>query len=138
MNEIKQTLQQDADALLKRLQQSRKNETGVTLSVSDVGVLCEVLGGGGWISVNDGVPALFGMRVKILKKSWDEDDNQILTESEATFDKDSDFSELSYKSFEYETWFDHKTNKYLEEDEITHWMPLPKPPVKEAEGGYCG
>lgn len=45
MNEIKQTLQQDADALLKRLQQSRKNGTGVTLSVSDVGVLCEVLGG---------------------------------------------------------------------------------------------
>lgn len=41
MNEIKQTLQQDADALLKRLQQSRKNGTGVTLSVSDVGVLCE-------------------------------------------------------------------------------------------------
>lgn len=45
MNEIKQTLQQDAHALLKRLQQSRKNGTGVTLSVSDVGVLCEVLGG---------------------------------------------------------------------------------------------
>ncbi|WP_288395915.1 hypothetical protein [uncultured Acinetobacter sp.] len=45
MNEIKQTLQQDADALLKRLQQSRKNGTGVTLGVSDVGVLCEVLGG---------------------------------------------------------------------------------------------
>lgn len=43
MNEIKQTLQQDADALLKRLQQSRKNGTGVTLAVSDVGVLCEVL-----------------------------------------------------------------------------------------------
>lgn len=41
MNEIKQTLQQDADALLKRLQQSRKNGTGVTLAVSDVGVLCE-------------------------------------------------------------------------------------------------
>lgn len=41
MNEIKQTLQQDADALLKRLQQSRRNGTGVTLSVSDVGVLCE-------------------------------------------------------------------------------------------------
>lgn len=41
MNEIKQTLQQDADALLKRLQQSRKNGTGVTLGVSDVGVLCE-------------------------------------------------------------------------------------------------
>lgn len=41
MNEIKQTLQQDADALLKRLQQSRKNGTGVTLSVNDVGVLCE-------------------------------------------------------------------------------------------------
>ncbi|MCB8769551.1 hypothetical protein [Acinetobacter soli] len=41
MNEIKQTLQQDADALLKRLQQSRKNGTGVTLSVGDVGVLCE-------------------------------------------------------------------------------------------------
>lgn len=45
MNEIKQTLQQDADALLKRLQQSRKNGTGVTLAVSDVGVLSEVLGG---------------------------------------------------------------------------------------------
>lgn len=41
MNEIKKTLQQDADALLKRLQQSRKNGTGVTLGVSDVGVLCE-------------------------------------------------------------------------------------------------
>ncbi|MDQ1207231.1 hypothetical protein QE380_000154 [Acinetobacter baylyi] len=41
MNEIKQTLQQDADALLKRLQQSRSNGTGVTLSVGDVGVLCE-------------------------------------------------------------------------------------------------
>lgn len=56
MNEIKQTLQQDADALLKRLQQSRKNGTGVTLGVSDVGVLCEVLGGGGWISVDDRLP----------------------------------------------------------------------------------
>jgi hypothetical protein len=56
MNEIKQTLQQDADALLKRLQQSRKNGTGVTLSVSDVGVLCEVLSGGGWISVDFQLP----------------------------------------------------------------------------------
>lgn len=88
-----------------------------------------------WISVEIGVPAKFGTRVKIKRKSWDEEDNLVFIESEATYDKDSDFCELSNRSYEYETWFDHSSNKYLEEDELTHWMPLPEPPKEEKEEG---
>ncbi|WP_372544925.1 hypothetical protein [Acinetobacter pittii] len=79
-----------------------------------------------WISVEVGVPVKFGTRVKIKRKSWDEEDNLIFVESEATYDKDSDFCELSNRTHEYETWFDHELKKYLEEDEITHWAPLDK------------
>ncbi|WP_198080440.1 hypothetical protein [Acinetobacter calcoaceticus] len=79
-----------------------------------------------WISVEVGVPVKFGTRVKIKRKSWDEEDNLIFVESEATYDKDSDFCELSNRTYEYETWFDHELNKYLEEDELTHWAPLDK------------
>lgn len=79
-----------------------------------------------WISVEIGTPAKFGTRFKIKRKSWDEEDNLVFIESEATYDKDSDFCELSNRSYEYETWFDHSLNKYLEEDELTHWMPLTK------------
>ncbi|WP_436872691.1 DUF551 domain-containing protein [Acinetobacter haemolyticus] len=85
-----------------------------------------------WISVEIGVPAKYGTRVKIKRKSWDEEDNLIFVESEATYDKDSDFSELSNRSYEYETWFDHQLNQYLEEDELTHWMPLPQPPKEHS------
>lgn len=88
-----------------------------------------------WISVEIGTPAKFGTRVKIKRKSWDEEDNLVFIESEATYDKDSDFCELSNRSYEYETWFDHSLNKYLEEDELTHWMPLPEPPKEEKEEG---
>lgn len=79
-----------------------------------------------WIGVEVGVPVYFGMRVKIKRKSWDEKDNLIFVESEATYDKDSDFCELSGRTYEYVTWFDHQLNKYLEEDELTHWAPLDK------------
>lgn len=79
-----------------------------------------------WINVEVGVPVNFGTRVKIKRKSWDEEDNLIFVESEATYDKDSDFCELSNRTYEYETWFDHELKKYLEEDEITHWAPLDK------------
>lgn len=79
-----------------------------------------------WINVEVGVPVKFGTRVKIKRKSWDEEDNLIFVESEATYDKDSDFCELSNRTHEYETWFDHELKKYLEEDEITHWAPLDK------------
>ena len=82
----------------------------------------------GWISVEDGLPAKFGMRVRIKRNWWDEDDNDVVVESEATFDKDSDFCELSHKTYEYETWFDHQLNKYLDEGYVTHWMPLPDAP----------
>lgn len=79
-----------------------------------------------WIGVEVGVPVYFGTRVKIKRKSWDEKDNLIFVESEATYDKDSDFCELSHRTYEYVTWFDHQLNKYLEEDELTHWAPLDK------------
>jgi len=83
-----------------------------------------------WISVEIGVPAKFGTRVKIMRKDWDEEDDLISIESEATYDKDSEFCELSHRTREYETWFDHGLNKYLEEDELTHWMPLSAPPAQ--------
>ncbi|MFW2099097.1 DUF551 domain-containing protein [Acinetobacter johnsonii] len=86
----------------------------------------------GWISVEDGLPAKFGMRVRIKRNWWDEDDNDVVVESEATFDKDSDFCELSHKTYEYETWFDHQLNKYLDEGYVTHWMPLPDAPQEPA------
>lgn len=119
MNEIKQTLQQDADALLKRLQQSRKNGTGVTLSVSDVGVLCEALGGGGWISVDAAKPnrnkkVLLSCNLRrnylpiVCVGFWSAEPFE-----EPVFVLDDEFTELKG---------------------VTHWMPLPKPPVKEAEG----
>ncbi|KCY22502.1 hypothetical protein [Acinetobacter baumannii] len=79
-----------------------------------------------WISAEVGRPIKFGTRVKIKRKAWDEDDNLIIVESEATYDKDSDFCELSNRSYEYETWFDHELKKYLDEDELTHWAPLDK------------
>ncbi|RSQ24030.1 hypothetical protein EA709_17220 [Acinetobacter baumannii] len=79
-----------------------------------------------WISAEVGSPIKFGTRVKIKRKSWDEEDNLIFVESEATYDKDSDFCELSNRSYEYETWFDHELNRYLDEDELTHWAPLDK------------
>ncbi|MFY5250940.1 DUF551 domain-containing protein, partial [Acinetobacter baumannii] len=79
-----------------------------------------------WISAKVGRPIKFGTRVKIKRKAWDEDDNLIIVESEATYDKDSDFCELSNRSYEYETWFDHELKKYLDEDELTHWAPLGK------------
>ncbi len=79
-----------------------------------------------WISAEVGRPIKFGTRVKIKRKAWDEEDNLILVESEATYDKDSDFCELSNRSYEYETWFDHELKKYLDEDELTHWAPLDK------------
>lgn len=79
-----------------------------------------------WISAKVGRPINFGTRVKIKRKAWDEDDNLIIVESEATYDKDSDFCELSNRSYEYETWFDHELKKYLDEDELTHWAPLDK------------
>lgn len=79
-----------------------------------------------WISAEVGRPIKFGTRVKIKRKSWDEDDNLIIVESEATYDKDSDFCELSNRSYEYETWFDHELKKYLDEDELTHWASLDK------------
>ncbi|MFW1776620.1 hypothetical protein ACG9XQ_05705 [Acinetobacter baumannii] len=79
-----------------------------------------------WISAEVGRPIKFGTRVKIKRKAWDEEDNLIFVESEATYDKDSDFCELSNRSYEYETWFDHELNKYLDEDELTHWSPLDK------------
>ncbi|MDC5422465.1 DUF551 domain-containing protein [Acinetobacter baumannii] len=79
-----------------------------------------------WISAEVGRPIKFGTRVKIKRKSWDEEDNLIFVESEATYDKDSDFCELSNRSYEYETWFDHELNRYLDEDELTHWAPLDK------------
>lgn len=79
-----------------------------------------------WISAKVGSPIKFGTRVKIKRKSWDEEDNLIYVESEATYDKDSDFCELSNRSYEYETWFDHELNRYLDEDELTHWAPLDK------------
>ncbi|HFG2460128.1 TPA: hypothetical protein ACGGC0_003732 [Acinetobacter baumannii] len=79
-----------------------------------------------WISAKVGRPIKFGTRVKIKRKAWDEDDNLIIVESEATYDKDSDFCELSNRSYEYETWFDHELKKYLDEDELTHWAPLDK------------
>ncbi|MDC5467240.1 hypothetical protein NRA61_16985 [Acinetobacter baumannii] len=79
-----------------------------------------------WISAEVGRPIKFGTRVKIKRKSWDEEDNLIFVESEATYDKDSDFCELSNRSYEYETWFDHELNRYLDEDELTHWAPFDK------------
>ncbi|EPS3296102.1 DUF551 domain-containing protein [Acinetobacter baumannii] len=79
-----------------------------------------------WISAKVGRPIKFGTRVKIKRKAWDEEDNLIYVESEATYDKDSDFCELSNRTHEYETWFDHELNRYLEEDELTHWAPLDK------------
>ncbi|WP_099476212.1 hypothetical protein [Acinetobacter pittii] len=79
-----------------------------------------------WISAEVGSPIKFGTRVKIKRKSWDEEDNLIYVESEATYDKDSDFCELSNRTHEYETWFDHELNRYLDEDELTHWAPMDK------------
>ncbi len=83
MNEIKQTLQQDADALLKRLQQSRKNGTGVTLGVSDVGVLCEA-----FKQLNNG---FLNLKEKIseLRDEIDLSKYQV-----CNFDSDRVFSEL--------------------------------------------
>lgn len=83
-----------------------------------------------WISVEIGVPAKFRTRVKIKRKSWDEEGDLISIESEATYDKDSDFCELSHRTREYETWFDHQLNRYLDEDSVTHWMPLPALPAQ--------
>ncbi|MFY6776666.1 DUF551 domain-containing protein, partial [Acinetobacter baumannii] len=40
-----------------------------------------------WISAKVGRPIKFGTRVKIKRKAWDEDDNLIIVESEATYDK---------------------------------------------------
>lgn len=106
MNEIKQTLQQDADALLKRLQQSRKNGTGVTLSVSDVGVLCEVLSGDGWISVKDRLPK-DGQYVHVYL-SYGKQATCI-------------FFEDGY-NFVDSLRFQHSNG------DVTHWMPLRKEP----------
>lgn len=106
MNEIKQTLQQDADALLKRLQQSRKNGTGVTLSVSDVGVLCEVLGGGGWISVKDQLPKN-GQSIHVYLSYG--------KQATCVFFEDGN-------NFVDSLRFQHSNGG------VTHWMPLPKEP----------
>ncbi|MEB4800730.1 hypothetical protein QR556_07105 [Acinetobacter soli] len=91
MNEIKQTLQQDADALLKRLQQSRKNGTGVTLAVSDVGVLCEV-----FKQLNDG---FLNLKEKLseLRDEIDLSKYQV-----CNFDSDRVFSELEDIQFRLE------------------------------------
>lgn len=116
MNEIKQTLQQDADALLKRLQQSRKNGTGVTLGVSDVGVLCEVLGGGGWISVDFMLPKI-EQEVLILYK------NNVIQGGRYNIREDS--GEYSH---EWEWWCELLDSWGLDQNNVTHWMPLPKEP----------
>ncbi len=91
MNEIKQTLQQDADALLKRLQQSRKNGTGVTLSVSDVGVLCEA-----FKQLNDG---FLNLKEKISKLR---DEIDLSKYQVCNFDSDRVFSELEDIQFRLE------------------------------------
>lgn len=111
MNEIKQTLQQDADALLKRLQQSRKNGTGVTLGVSDVGVLCEVLGGGHWINTNDQLPDL---------------DVLVLIFNPFTFEKMHTAKLVSIDNEFW--WFFESDDDYLDPIYTSHWMPLPKEP----------
>lgn len=140
MNEIKQTLQQDADALLKRLQQSRKNGTGVTLSVSDVGVLCEVLGGGGqWISVDDRLPEKPNKFVLVCTNS--NYANQIVaqfipkfTNSDGADDEFGDYCEEKDDWFLPEGWYANVapvTDEYLSyflDEQVTHWMPLPKEP----------
>ncbi|UYF70526.1 hypothetical protein [Acinetobacter ursingii] len=91
MNEIKQTLQQYADALLKRLKQNRKNGTGVTLSVSDVGVLCEA-----FKQLNDG---FLNLKEKIseLRDEIDLSKYQV-----CNFDSDRVFSELEDIQFRLE------------------------------------
>lgn len=112
MNEIKQTLQQDADALLKRLEQSRKNGTGVTLSVSDVGVLCEVIEKEAtvFISTDFMIPNDLE-KVNVLINS-----KRLVTD--CTF-MDGKF--YTFPPNSKEEWTEIKNN-------VTHWMPLPKEP----------
>lgn len=116
MNEIKQTLQQDADALLKRLQQSRKNGTGVTLSVSDVGVLCEEIEqlkaqlnkiDEGWVSVLVKEPPI-DQTVLIC---WSDSPDVEPEKDYMTVDEDLNHYWANF----------HKDNP-------SHWMPLPKEP----------
>lgn len=91
MNEIQKTLPQDAEALLKRLQQSRKNGTGVTLGVSDVSVLCEA-----FKQLNDG---FLNLKEKIseLRDEIDLSKYQV-----CNFDSDRVFSELEDIQFRLE------------------------------------
>lgn len=53
MNPIKQRFNEEVRALLKRLEQSRKNGTGMTLSVEQVGVAHELISVACDIVVND-------------------------------------------------------------------------------------
>ena len=53
MNPIKQRFNEEVLALLKRLEQSRKNGTGMTLSVEQVGVAHELISQACDIVVND-------------------------------------------------------------------------------------